>query len=204
MLKRMKLSGIGGLGVLVAILFWIAEALLHALVFGGDSFLDNLFFSDPNENWMRLLISVTVIAFGFYAQAAVDQQQELQETIRKKGARLQKVIDGCYDAYVSMDQEGQIIDWNRSAEVLFGWPRQKVIGKSMEIIIPERLREDHRKGMARYQKTNIGSFLYQPVSTHALHRDGFEFPIEIVVTPLKSDGPLEYFAFIRENFPESK
>jgi len=204
MLQRIKLSGLGGLGVLVAILFWIAEALLHVFVFGGESFLDNLLFSDPNENWMRLLISAAVIAFGFYAQAAVDQQQELQEKIRKKGIRLQNVIDGCYDAYVSMDQEGQIIDWNRSAELLFGWPRQKVIGESMEIIIPERLREGHRKGMARYQKTNIGSFLYKPVSTQALHRDGFEFPIQIVVTPLKSDGPLEYFAFIRENFPEEK
>jgi len=204
MLQRIKLGGLGGLGILVAALFWVVEALLHAFVFGGESFLDNLFFSDSNENWMRLLISVAVIAFGFYAQKAVDQQEELQGEIRKKGARLQKVIDGCYDAYVSMDQEGQIIDWNRSAEVLFGWPRHKVIGESMEIIIPERLRESHRKGMARYKETNIGSFLYKPVSTQALHRDGFEFPIEIVVTPLKSDGPLEYFAFIRENFSESK
>ncbi len=204
MLQRIKRSGLGGLGILVAILFWVVEALLHVFVFGGESFLDNLFFSDPNENWMRLLISVAVIAFGFYAQAALDQQQALQEKVRKKGARLQNVIDGCYDAYVSMNQEGQIIDWNRSAEVLFGWPRHKVMGKSMEIIIPERLREAHRKGMARYQKTNIGSFLYKPVATQALHRDGFEFPIEIVVTPLKSDGPLEYFAFMRENFPEEK
>ena len=204
MLQRMKLRGLGGLGVLVAILFWIVEALLHVFVFGGESFLKNLLFSDPNENWMRLLISVTVIAFGFYAQAAVDQQQQLLERIRKKGTRVQKVVDGCYDAYVSMDQDGKIIDWNRSAELLFGWPRQKVIGESMEIIIPERFREAHRKGLARYQATNIGSFLYKPVYTQALHRDGFEFPIEIVVTPLNTNGTQEYFAFIRENFPADK
>lgn len=195
MLQRI---GLGGLGVLMAVLFWIVEALLHSFVFGEDSFLLNFFSPDADEIWMRLLIAAVMIGFGVYAQKAVNQQQALQEKVWKKSERLQKVIDGCYDAYVSMDHEGNISDWNRSAEVLFGWPRHKVIGQSMEMIIPERLREEHRKGMAHYQKTNIGPWLYKPMRTQALHRDNFEFSIEIVVTPLKSDGPLEFFAFIRE------
>jgi len=40
--------------------------------------------------------------------------------------------------------------------------------------------------------------LYKPVRTRALHQDGFEFSIEMVVTPIKSDGSEEFFAFIRE------
>jgi len=195
MLQRI---GLGGLGALVAVLFWIVEALLHAFIFGSESFLDNLFLSDANENWMRFIISAALISFGFYAQKSVNKHRLLQAQVHKKSERLQKVIDGCYDAYMSMNQEGQITEWNRSAEKLFGWPRYKVIGKSMEMIIPERLREGHRKGLAHYQKTNIGPFLYKPMVTQALHQDGFEIAIEIVVTPLQSDGPLEYFAFVRE------
>ncbi|PJA31978.1 MAG: two-component hybrid sensor and regulator [Zetaproteobacteria bacterium CG_4_9_14_3_um_filter_53_7] len=195
MLQR---AGLGKLGILVAVLFWIVEALLHSFVFGDDTFFRNLFRSDPNELWMRVLISAVVIGFGFYAQRAIEQQQRMQEQIRKKSERLHDVIDCSYDAYISMDASGQINDWNRSAEVLFGWPRHKIVGKPITLIIPERLREAHLKGMSHYQKLNIGPWLYKPMRTQALHRDGFEFAVEMVVTPLKTDGDAEFFAFIRE------
>ena len=195
MLQRV---GLGKLGVLVAVLFWVVEALLHSFVFGDDTFFRNLFRSDPNELWMRVLISAVVIGFGFYAQRAIEQQQRMQEQIRKKSERLHDVIDCSYDAYISMDASGQINDWNRSAEVLFGWPRHKIVGKPITLIIPERLREAHLKGMSHYQKLNIGPWLYKPMRTQALHRDGFEFAVEMVVTPLKTDGDAEFFAFIRE------
>lgn len=190
--------GLSGLGVLVAVLFWPAEALLHVFVFGDESFVGNLFSGDANENWMRVLISATLVGFGFYAQRAVDRHHLLQDQLRKKGERLQEIIDHSYDAYVSADQDGNIIEWNRSAEILFGWPRHKIIGQPLEMIVPERMREEHRHGMAHYKSTNIGPWLYKPMRTQGLHRDGFEFSIEMVVTPLKTEGAMEFFAFIRE------
>ncbi len=195
MLQRI---GLCKLGILVAILFWFVEALLHSFVFGESTFLNSLLKPDPNEIWMRTLISIVVIGFGYYAQRAVEQQEQMQEQIRKKGDRLHEVIDCSYDAYISIDAGGRINDWNRSAEVLFGWPRHKIIGKLVDEIIPERLREAHHKGMKQYQRSNIGPMLYKPMYTQALHRDGFEFAVEMVITPLKSDGAPEFFAFIRE------
>jgi len=195
MLQRV---GFSGLGILVAVLFWPAEALLHAFIFGDESFFENLFSGDADELWMRVLISATLIGFGFYAQRAFGRQQALQGQLEKKGERLQAIIDHTYDAYVSADVDGNIIEWNRSAEILFGWPRQKIIGEPLATIVPERLREDHHRGMQHYRNSQIGSWLYKPVRTQALHRDGFEFSIEMVVTPLTTEGSMEFFAFIRE------
>lgn len=190
--------GFSGLGIAVAILFWPAEALLHAFIFGDESFFENLLSGDADELWMRILISATLIGFGFSAQRAFDRQTGLQDKLEKKGERLQAIIDHTYDAYISMDSDGNIIEWNRSAEILFGWPRHKIIGESLEMIVPERLREDHRRGLQHYKNTNIGPWLYKPMRTQGLHRDGFEFSIEMVVTPLISEGAIEFFAFIRE------
>jgi len=195
MLQRI---GLGKLGVLVAVLFWVVEALLHSFVFGEETFLESLFTPDADEIWMRMLISFVVIGFGFYAQRAVDQLDALQVQLRKKSQRLHEVIDHSYDAYISMDAEGKITGWNRSAEILFGWPRHRIIGKQIDEIIPERLREAHHKGMSHYKRSNIGPMLYKPMHTQALHRDGFEFAVEMVVTPLESAGTQEFFAFIRE------
>ncbi len=194
----LKQLGPARLGILVAVLYWPAEALIHDFIFGHGHFLDNLLSSDPNELWMRTLISAMFIGLGVYAQRAVLHQQQLQMQLRKKSKRLQQIIDCTYDAYVSIDENGVITGWNRSAEVLFGWPRQRIVGQNVETIIPERMRAEHRRGMQRYKLESIGPRLYKPMRTDALHRDGFEFPVEMVLTPIKSDGVQEFFAFIRE------
>ncbi|MDQ6982257.1 MAG: PAS domain S-box protein [Mariprofundus sp.] len=195
MLKRLSMAH---LGILVGVLYWPAEALIHDFIFGQGSFMDNLLGSDSNEIWMRTLISTMFIGFGIYARKAVVHQQQLQEQLRKKSERLHQIIDCTYDAYVSMDRNGVITGWNRSAEALFGWPRSQITGQQLDVIIPERLRDDHHQGIRRYQQDSIGPWLYKPVRTQALHQDGFEFSIEMVVTPIKSDGADEFFAFIRE------
>ncbi len=195
MLKRLDL---GHLGILVGLLYWPTEALIHSWVFGNGSFIDNLVGSDANEIWMRTLISVMFIGFGLHARHTVAHQQQLQERLRKKGERLQQIIDSSYDAYVSIDQDGVITGWNHSAEALFGWSLHRIIGQPLDVIIPDSLRREHHQGMALYQQQSIGPWLYKPVRTRALHRDGFEFPVEMVVTPIKADGKQEFFAFIRE------
>jgi len=195
MLQRI---GLARLGIVVRILYWPVEAFVHDFIFGQGNFLENLFGSDINELWMRTLISAIFIAFGVYAQHAVLHQQQLQERLRKKSRRLQQIIDCTYDAYVSMDGNGVITGWNRSAEALFGWSVTRIVGQSIDVIIPESLRDDHHQGMRRYRQDSIGPWLYKPVRTRALHQDGFEFSIEMVVTPIKSDDSEEFFAFIRE------
>ncbi|MDQ6953814.1 MAG: two-component hybrid sensor and regulator, partial [Mariprofundaceae bacterium] len=85
MLQRI---GFGGLGILVALLFWFIEALLHAFIFGEGSFFNNLLSHDPNELWMRALISIIMVSFGFYAQRTFVRQQKMQKEIRKKSVRL--------------------------------------------------------------------------------------------------------------------
>lgn len=193
----MQRIGMFGIGVVVAVVYWPAEAFVHAFLFSEGSFFTNLLTPDANELWMRLVISALFIGFGWYAERGMRRQAQLRERLGKKRQRLQEVIDRCYDAYISMDTNGVVTEWNRSAETMFGWPRQQILGKTLETIIPVSMREAHRKGMRQYLERNVGSWLYKPVRTQALHRDGSEFPIEMVVTPLNIDGKLEFFAFAR-------
>jgi len=199
MFKRLNLAH---LGILVGLLYWPVEALIHDFIFRNGGFVDNLLRPDLDEMWMRTLISVVFISFGYYAQRAVRQQQQLHDQLHKKSERLHQIIDSSYDAYVSIDQYSTITGWNRSAESLFGWPTYRIVGKNLEMIIPQRLRSDHHKGMRQYHQESIGPWLYKPVITTALHRDGSEFQIELVVTPIKSDDMQEFFAFIRN--PENQ
>ncbi len=191
--------GLKWAGIAIAVLFWPLEAALHAFVFGKGAFAGNLFPADADELWMRSLISAAFIAFGLIGQRRLADLREFQQRIQIKRSRLQQIIDSAYDAYVAIDGQGHIIGWNRSAEKMFGWPVGEVMGRPLTgILIPERYRKAHSKGIRRYMDTGIGPKLYRPVQMEALHRDGSEFGIEMVITPLKHDGSQEFFAFIRK------
>ena len=195
----MQRIGLAGLGVVVAILYWPAEAMIEAFLFGSRGFLDSLFSNDLHEIWMRSIISLVFIGFGLLAQRGINQQRVFRQRQNAERDRLHKIIDNTYDAYVSMDGEGIITGWNRSAETLFGWQMNEVIGESLaEIIIPERQRGAHRKGLKEYKESSVGSWLYKPVYTQAIHRDGSELVVEMVVTPLQLSDTQEFFAFIRK------
>jgi len=195
-LQRVSLIG---LGVVVAILYWPVEAAVDSFLFSNRGFFNSLFINEAHEIWMRTIVSIVFIAFGWLAQRGLKQQHIFQKRLHEERDRLHKVIENTYDAYVSMNEEGKITGWNRSAETLFGWQMNEAMGQPLaEIIIPERQREAHDKGLKEYKENSVGPWLYKPVYTQAIHRDGSEFVIEMVVTPLQSGDVQEFFAFIRK------
>jgi PAS domain S-box-containing protein len=78
-------------------------------------------------------------------------------------------------ATVATDGQGTITFWSNGAEVLFGWIRREAIGKRIELIMPERFREAHAKGMAR--ALDGSGLAGTVVDLVGLHRDGHELAI---------------------------
>jgi len=195
-LKRM---GLDYLGILLGILIWPIDAALHVLVFERGGFIENLFTSDPDNLWMRTLMSLLFIGFGRLGQTYLNEHRELHARLEKKRLRLQQVIDSAYDAYIAIDDEGRVFGWNRSAEKMFGWSLPEVLGQELAmLIVPEARRDHHRKGIQRYKETGYGNVLYKPVHMEALHRNGQLFPVDMVITPLNVGDKLEFFAFVRK------
>ncbi|MDQ3002598.1 MAG: PAS domain S-box protein [Fibrobacterota bacterium] len=113
--------------------------------------------------------------------------------------RLRLVLDCALDAIVTTNAEGRVLDWNRRAEELFGWSAGEAIGKNMtELFIPERFRERHTQGMARFLATGHGPILNRRFEIPALSRDGREFPVELTVSPAKTADGWLFSAFVRD------
>jgi PAS domain S-box-containing protein len=88
------------------------------------------------------------------------------------------------DAIVYADADGRIAFWNKGAERIFGFSEAEAIGKSLDIIIPENLRERHWNGYAktvRTGKTRYGAGDLLAVS--ALRKDGTRISVEFTILP---------------------
>jgi diguanylate cyclase (GGDEF)-like protein/PAS domain S-box-containing protein len=88
-----------------------------------------------------------------------------------------------------MDADGRIVDWNRGADQTFGYARDEVVGRELaETIVPERFREAHREGLRRFLTTGEQAILDVRTEMSAVHRDGYEFPIEITISCALAGG----------------
>ncbi len=102
------------------------------------------------------------------------------------------------DAVVILDHESTIRYANPAVADVFGYRPEEMIGENISLVQPERLREPHRKGLARYLATGEKKLNWRAVEAAGLHRAGHEFPIEIAFSHLSHEKGDLFAAFIRD------
>jgi len=93
----------------------------------------------------------------------------------------QQVVEALGDAVVICDRDGVIRFWNAAAERLFGFTRTDALGKSLDLIIPERLRERHWAGFTRTMATGHTRYQHDVLRVPAKHKDGRTLSIVFTV-----------------------
>ncbi|MBT5631951.1 MAG: PAS domain S-box protein, partial [Nitrospina sp.] len=154
--------------------------------------------------WVRMTISprfndkgeiVGVLGIG----ENITQQKFAETELKESEDRFRMILDTAYDAFVSINEDGAVIDWNAQADQMFGWEKEEVINQKLsELIIPEDLREAHETGLKRFLETGEGKILNQKIELAALNRQGKSFPVEITITPLKYQTGFIFNAFIED------
>lgn len=106
------------------------------------------------------------------------------------GDLAEALLHGLPDALVVSDAEGIIRHWNAGAERIFGFPAAEAAGRSLDIIIPEKLRARHWAGYAETMRTGASRYgAGDLLSVPALHRDGRRLSIQFSILILRGgDG----------------
>ncbi len=131
---------------------------------------------------------------------------DLEDRVRVRTAELMasekraaSIIATSADAFVSIDASSRITDWNRQAELTFGWSKEEVLGlKLTETIIPVRFAAAHEKGIARFLAAGERSVIGRRVEMTAVHRDCREFPVEIAVWATPDGNGWSFNAFLKD------
>jgi PAS domain S-box-containing protein len=129
----------------------------------------------------------------------VSERKRAEAVLRGSEARHRAVLDSAMDAFVSMDHEGRVTEFNPAAERMFGRTRADVLGRELaSVIIPRSFRDAHRRALGRHLATGEISILGGRVEVAALRADGSEFPVELTVTRARGEDPPAFNASIRD------
>ncbi|HEX2104278.1 MAG TPA: PAS domain S-box protein [Solirubrobacteraceae bacterium] len=94
------------------------------------------------------------------------------------------LVAGTDHAVVVADTDGVIRFWNPAAEAMFGHAREDAVGSSLDLIIPEKLRDRHWDGYNRVMETGQTEYGGRTLAVPALRRDGTRISVEFTVTLL--------------------
>jgi diguanylate cyclase (GGDEF)-like protein/PAS domain S-box-containing protein len=107
-------------------------------------------------------------------------------------------VETANDAIISADSRGKIVFWNSAAEILFGYSGDEIVSKPLTLIMPEKFRGAHRKGLKRVVSTGESNIIGKTVEMTGLRKGGSEFPIELSLASWKTKEGILFTGIVRD------
>jgi PAS domain S-box-containing protein len=124
--------------------------------------------------------------------------QSRQKPISEAERRLGELLESAPDAILELDHEGRIVLLNRMTEQLFGYSREELLGQTVEVLVPEALRVAHVRNRAQYVKQPVTRPMGSGLKLEARRKDGSLFPVEISLSPVKTESGFRVTAIVRD------
>ena len=156
---------------------------------------------DGSEFPVDIMLSPVQGTGDSYALAVVrdvTRRKQAEEALRRSEARLRSLFEFSPDAILLIDQTGKIADVNAQVDSFFGYSRAELIGKAVELLIPEKFRQEHPGRRKEYSAQPRVRAMGAGLELYARRKDGTEFPVDIMLGPISGADGVSVLAVIRD------
>jgi PAS domain S-box-containing protein len=135
-----------------------------------------------------------------FAKATHDATEfkKIHDELEAKEDELRVVVESAPDGVLMTDERGTIIFVNGRAENIFGYHREELLGKKIEILVPAKKRAAHVGQRVGYQRESHTRPMGMGLELNGLRKDGTEFPVEISLSPVTSGKERRFVASVRD------
>jgi len=129
------------------------------------------------------------------------QVQELnnsQAEFEKARVKYEKLLDSTPDAMLFVNTQNKVVLVNAQFENIFGYRQDEIVGKKLDILVPERYKKNHSKMVQRFFASPNARAMGSHLEIYARKKNGVEFPADISLSPLQTDEDLLVTAAVRD------
>ncbi len=138
---------------------------------------------------MGLAMSIVIALLTWYVERQQARRDQDQSRLERASRRIRGILDSMVDAVVTIDSQGIIETFNPAAERMFGYTEAEVVGRSVNILVPEAFRSGHNRSIAEYRPNAGSRIIGNDREVLAMRRDGSTFPMNLAVSELRLGGP---------------
>ena len=127
----------------------------------------------------------------------ITERRKIEEALQQSLVMFEKLFESAPDGTLLIDEQGKILRVNRRAEVMFGYGRSELIGQPLKTLLPDQYQESKLLQRRVYGQDGRRSMATGP-DLFASRKDGSEFPVDILLSPLDMDGGPQMIAVVRD------
>ncbi len=147
---------------------------------------------DSNETYLILtypLLDEKGVLQGIVRQHKdITEKKKVDDEIKRAKEFSENLIETAQDAIVSIDEEGIVKIWNLSAERIFGYSGNEIMGKSITTIIPEEYKKKHEEGLKHFLQTGQARIIGKSIEITGRSKEGKEIPIGLSLSFQKAEN----------------
>ena len=143
-------------------------------------------------------MAIAVLAVFLGALVVLRRARPILQRVAESQARFRTLLESAPDAMIIIDESRDIVMVNRRTEELFGYARGELLRKPIEMLMPFRFREHHPQQVQSYFSNPAARPMGQGVELAGLTKSGMEFPVEISLSPIETEGGLLVASSLRD------
>ncbi len=135
--------------------------------------------------WLRILRDITI-------------RRQAQLSLENTVGWLKGIMDTVVDGIITIDESGTVLSFNPSAQRIFGYAVEEVVGRNISMLMPEPYRGQHDDYIHNYLTSGVRRIIGTGREVQGLHRDGTIFPIDLAVTEMRDAGMRTFIGVVRD------
>lgn len=149
-------------------------------------------------------VATTLLLSGIVTALALSRQRLHERmladlALAQREEQASQVLENALDAYIAIDVNDVVVEWNRQAALLFGWSAHEAIGRKLnDTIVPPDFRERHAQSIATFAQRNKHDLLGRRIEMPACCRDGSEILVELSIVQVWAPAGPRFAASLRD------
>lgn len=128
----------------------------------------------------------------------IQKEKEIEKKLANTQKKFRKIMEAAKDGILLLDNKGKVCYWNKAAQRIYGYTEEEILGKSLQIVMPEYDHKNFETIMNQFGESGLGPAIGNTLQFEAIKKNGTKIPVEVSYSSIKLEDQWNAVGIIRD------